>query len=386
MSKEFRSMRKNIWVTGALAALLISPTAHAETYVSDRAAALVVYPFLISAAGLADTEIQLTNTSNQLARVQCFYVNATGRCSLSDTPCFDIALGEVSGCPLAQDICIPQWLETDFLIFITARQPLAWQVGEGLRAADIPLDGVAFRGPTGESNAGTRVPPFADEGVPAIGELKCYVVDGEGNPTDRNVLKGEATIVATDAFFEPGDSAKYNAVGFRAIEGANNGDNQLRLGGEGAEYDGCPNVLILNHFFDFAPNFAFDSPNGVGTILNLVPCTENFVNQFPTRVKAQYLVFNEFEQRFSTSSHVDCFFADFISLIDTPDPTRSIFSVFVGGTITGQTRIRGVDGGLIGVAIETVNILDPPSTMSAFNLHIQGEREGQSDIVTVFNP
>jgi hypothetical protein len=285
---------------------------------------------------------------------------------------------------LAADLCLPQWIETDFKLYITARQPLAWRASEGLLAADIPLDGVAFRGPTGESNAGTRVPPF-DDGPIAVGELKCYVVDGEGRPSERNVLKGEATLVAPNEIFSPGESAKYNAIGFRALEGANDGDNRLRLGGDGAEYDGCPNVLILDHFFDFAPQPAIEA-SFVATLLNLVPCTENFVTQVPTRVTAQYLVFNEFEQRFSTSAPVECFFFDLISLIDTPDPSRSIFSVFVGGTVTAQTRIRGVNGGLMGVALETVNLFNPPASVAAFNLHVQGEREGQSDIVTVVGP
>ena len=34
---------------------------------------------------------------------------------------------------------------------------------------------------------------------------------------------------------------------------------ELVLGGDEAEYNGCPNVLILNHFFDFAINRASGS-------------------------------------------------------------------------------------------------------------------------------
>ena len=44
--------------------------------------------------------------------------------------------------------------------------------------------------------------------------------------------------------------AKHNAVGIRAIEGAVNDDKELILGGDGAEYEGCPETLILNHLFD----------------------------------------------------------------------------------------------------------------------------------------
>jgi len=363
-------MRKSVWVAGFLGAVLTSQVARAETYVSDQAAALVVFPAISVFEGGAaeDTLIQMSNTSNQLVAVQCYYVNATGTCSISGDAC-----QEASDCPSAIDLCIPQWVETDFRLYITARQPLAWRASEGLQAADLPLDGVAFRGPTGESNASTRVPPFQDESGQAVGELKCYALEGDGTPSDRNVLKGEATLISP----EPYSPSKYNALGFRAIEGAVNDDNRLRLGGEEAEYDGCPNVLILNHFFDGAIDPATDGPP-IETDLILVPCTENFVNQIPTRVTAQYLVFNEFEQRFSTSAPVDCYFVSQISNIDTPDETRSIFSVFVSGTITGQTRIRPVNSGLMGVAFEYHG-----DTAAAFNLNVQGEREGQSDILTV---
>ena len=123
----------------------------------------------------------------------------------------------------------------------------------------------------------------------------------------------------------------------------------------------------------------FTIDKSIFTLLTLVPCTENFLTQTPARVTAQYLVFNEFEQRFSTSAPVDCFFLNLLSLIDTTDPERSIFSAFVSGTLTGQTRIRAVNGGLIGVAVEAHGI----GHTDAFNLHVQGEREGASDVVTV---
>jgi hypothetical protein len=370
-------MRNRLAVIGILGlALSNSSVARADTYASDQSAALVVYPGIASGLGV-DTLIQISNTSTQLAAVQCYYVNVVGRCSLSDAPCIDI--GQLSTeCPSDADLCIPNWVETDFKFYITGRQPLAWTASEGLQAADLPLDGVAFRGPTGESNASSRIPPFpeTDSGLGA-GELKCYVVNGDGTPSDRNVLKGEATLI-----FEPtADTAKYSALGFRAIEGAVGPDNVLTLGGPEAEYDGCPAVLILNHFFDAAVDPATDG-QVFATGLVLVPCTENFVNQVPTSVTAQYLVFNEFEQRFSTSAPVDCFSFSVLSVIDTPDPDRSIFSVFVSGTIAGQTRIRGVNGGLMGLSLESaIGGLYGFST-DASNLHVQGEREA-SDIITV---
>ena len=57
----------------------------------------------------------------------------------------------------------------------------------------------------------------------------------------------------------------------------------------------------------------------VGTDLTLVPCTEDFENQRPelSKTTAQFLVFNEFEQRLSTSTTVECFKEIRLSNIDT---------------------------------------------------------------------
>jgi hypothetical protein len=75
-------------------------------------------------------------------------------------------------------------------------------------------------------------------------------------------------------------------------------------------------------------------------------------------VTAQFLIYNEFEQRFSTSRSVDCLLSGPISRIDTSQPGRSIFSASVAGTVAGQTRITGVNGGLIGAA--TLSFCAPP--------------------------
>jgi hypothetical protein len=365
-------MKKMHWksLAAGFLSLAIAGSARADTVASDRAAALVVFPFILGApdSGI-DTTVQLSNTSTEPVAVHCFYVNAIGQCSVTGDPCL-----ETPDCPEAFDLCIPQWVETDFDVYLTARQPIAWQAGHGLLTDDLPLDGVTQAGPNGQSNAGTRVPPFGEDGV-GEGELKCYAVNGDRTPSDRNVLIGDSTLSIRPAMSQPLDVAKYSAVGFRAIEGANNGDDELILGGPDAEYDGCPNVLILDHFFDSATDPV--SGEGIVSSVILTPCTENFLDQAPTPIAVQYLVFNEFEQRFSTSHPVDCFFLSRLSHIDTSSTTRSIFSVFVGGTLAGQTRIHGVNGGLIGIGATLSG-----NSLAEFNLHTQGEREAP-DIITV---
>jgi len=153
----------------------------------------------------------------------------------------------------------------------------------------------------------------------------------------------------------------------------------------GPEYDGCANILLLDHFLDGAA----DPISGLSVVtdLTLVPCTQDYLRQNPNKTTVQFLVFNEFEQRFSTSTPVTCFKEFRLSNIDTTTNVKSIFSAAVNGTLTGQTRIRGValddpshGDTLIGVAREfrcgpgsTLAACNVVST-SAFNLHSQGRR------------
>jgi hypothetical protein len=61
-------------------------------------------------------------------------------------------------------------------------------------------------------------------------------------------------------------------------------------------YAPCPNVLILNHFFEGA---ATGIGGVVDTELVLAPCSEDLGAASATlQVLAQMLVYNEFEQRF----------------------------------------------------------------------------------------
>jgi hypothetical protein len=191
--------------------------------------------------------------------------------------------------------CVPGWQETDFRLRLTPKQPIMWTVSRGLERlplADVPTNGYF--------NDGSIVPSPEN---PMVGELKCVQVDEDEAPVDRNDLKGEATIetvasaVPAGSFNGDGvyvDSRGYNAIGIQAIEGANDGDNTLVLG---QEYNACPNVLVLDHFFDDA-----EVPAGVEqkvrTHLTLVPCSEDFNLQAPISTTVQFLVFNEFEQRF----------------------------------------------------------------------------------------
>jgi len=385
-------MRWLSWLGAVAAVLMFVGVGAAAAVTSDRAAAIVDFPAIAVGpivgaevdgalsdlnggylkAGSIETLVQLSNVSDLPVNAHCFYENANAHCTVNGVICNPLLPPPDCG------MCVPGWNEIDFWVRLTPRQPMAWVASEGLTSFKLP------------GNTGSRIPPVPE--VPFIGALKCIVVDDTGTPTDQNVLKGEATFVETEiptgATSEPGLSeaddpevniAKYNAVGIRAYEGAVNDDRELVLGGPEPEYEGCPSVLILNHFFDgvVSPANPPASDDEVITGLVLVPCEEDFLRQIPGSTVVQYLVFNEFEQRFSTSRTVDCQQALQLSMIDTTQPDRSIFSAGVAGTTVGQTRMAPLQGGLLGMAIEFHG-----DQAAAFNLHYQGERE-EPDLITL---
>lgn len=483
---------------------------------SDHPAAILIFPkLLVDTANGLDTVVRLSNVSNTSLNVFCFYVNTTPVCAIPEGSCFPDrrSCSAVVGGQTSIVECFSQWQPTDFVFRLTPNQPTGWLVSEGQsvncldlagvcsnnagmaceRNTDcgvgnhcvfppcLPLDGgpLGRRGPNGELNEGAI--PLSPED-PFIGELKCIAVDETLAPIARNDLIGEVIIGRTES--GPKDAievAGYNAIGIPAIPGTGNRDDTLVIGGpaQQAEYEGCPNVLILDHYADGAVDPAVTnvcqadgtcSVTGVAcattaecadnrcvanqctvtgtacaaesdcdntcvgdtctlsgescvgdddctspdfqarvvTNLTLVPCTEDFENRELdlSRTVAQFLVFSEFEQRFSTSVTVDCFKEIRLSNIGSAtDNDRSIFSAGVLGTLTGQTRIRGVvspineregRGGnaLIGVAEEfrcggprysfpLCNFVDQPENVvsaTAKNLHFQGRRP-QPDFV-----
>ncbi len=381
----------------AIAGLAVLAVAPVSATTSDDPAAILVYPkVVVDTSGEwgppSDTLLTITSNPTQSAPKQahCFHVNSTGNCANSaNEPCRTSA-----DCDNPVP-CVPNWAETDFDIFITPNQPLAWYASEGLSRGEFPIEGPGlcynpvsqtYLGPCfsqfqcgpgyvcqitkesgGLNNVGSLIPPVAND--PYIGSLTCVQFDPASNPpvpdtsATRNALTGDASIIALDSNTSKAvDVAKYNAVGFRRLPEGGNTDGELFLGGPNAEYEGCGNVVILDHFFDNATDpmsvagEGSNSSNGVFTTeLTLVPCGNDFTAIEPGDVVAQMLVFNEFEQRFSTSARVDCLYNKRISNIDTPNSNRSIFSAGVAGTIAGQTRIQGAGGaetgnGLTGVA------------------------------------
>jgi hypothetical protein len=193
-------------------------------------------------------------------------------------------------------------------------------------------------------------------------------------------LTGEATLIDRDSHA----TLKYRAITVQGLPG-NNDDNTLLL--NDVEYDTCPRVLLLNHFFDDAPDPVLSTP--VRTHLTLVPCSMDLESTIPGSATVQFEVFNEFEQRLSASLPVTCFADTALSAIDgNTQPERSIFNFAQQGTLVGQTRIRPIidthsilGHGVVAIAEE---LRDGGRTGSALNLHfIRGNL--QADVIVLPN-
>lgn len=508
--RAFLSLR--LLAVGIAALAFAAPVRVSADIASDHPAAILVFPkLLVDTANGLDTLIRIANVAESPLNVYCYYVNVTPVCSIPGGSCFPDRLScqATVGGQIFIGTCEPQWQPTDFIFRLTREQPTGWLVSRGqtvnCRQMDgvcsqdgttacqrdtqcgvgnrcvlppcLPLDGgpLGRSGPGGQINEGA-IPLSPDD--PFIGELKCIAVDETLAPVARNDLIGTALIGKLDSGpTEAVEIAGYNAVGIPAIPGKGNRDDTLVIGGpeDVAEYEGCPNILILDHYFDGAVDpilanvcqpddtcsisgspctsdedcltnrcaddqctvtgtacaddtdcanrcagntctlsgarclsddecVSSDFRVRVATDLTLIPCTQDFENRRLelSRTTAQFLVFNEFEQRFSTSRLIDCFKEIQLSNMETGDNTRSIFSAGVAGTLTGQSRIRGVvneenagKGGntLLGIAEEfrcagaeyEFPVCDRVESDrlvggSAKNLHFQGRRP-QSDFI-----
>ncbi len=422
MSTKTGNMRRAI-LSGMVGAAIVgwfAGSARADV-ASDQPGAILIYPkVVVDTLGVfgppTDTEIQITNTSNSIIGARCFLVDATSYCSnLPTQPC--TAATEADPNPLnhrcpSGGVCLPKWQENDFNLTLTKRQPVSWKASEGLPVLPCDESGSSCFG--GQTNAGSSIPKTQTD--PFFGEIKCVEVNKDTfvptdgyNPANNAAgdLKGEATIVSV----APGetdhvDARKYNAValqtcttppaGGTCVPPGTSPSDQLVIGGPNPEYNGCPNVLILNHLFDGAtvPTHAGTVSESVVTDLTLVPCGEDFATPGATMnaITLQFLVYNEFEQRFSTSTNFTCFTEVRLSDIDTrPGPfgdMSSIFNVNVSGTLSGQTRIRSVEGattanGVIGVSEAFWDCTSGPNgtCSAAANLHFTGNRTDKSDSI-----
>jgi hypothetical protein len=356
-----RTVKWNVFLPGlcglAVALGAVASGVRADV-TSEKAASILVFP-KISVNTTYDTVILIANTSNSMVHAHCNYVDAR---------LFDIITG--SPCTRPSATCQSIWQETDFDIWLTKQQPTHWTVSTG-RLVD-PTDG--FGSPGSGFDPG-RVPPKS----PFEGELKCVQVTPDGSPLAGNHLKGEA-LLKTVSGPATGDTARYNAIGIEANPNVAP-SNPLVL--DDNTYNACPEKLWVNHIAEFAAEPVgeqFGATTSVNTELTLVPCSEDFENQQPKSVTIQFLVYNEYEERFSASTTVTCYLSVNLSDIDSiSTPRSSVFSTGVLGTAVAMTEITpvinndGTSGGVIGVARRTVQLGTAGASASVFHsIHTTG--------------
>lgn len=415
------SSSRGLVVRGIAAAtsLLMAGSVWAQVVTVDRGAGLIIYPKIVSdPSGLlssgpaVDTVIQLTNTSGTATTLECFYVDATSHCTNGGSIPDPVG----GACRTGTDcnpggVCAPQWVEQDFPLQLTANQSIGWQASTGIQTTGLCTKAAA--GDPAFPQLGQPCSANADCGPgtcvtlpvgsvaplsPGVfqGELKCLQVNDSTNniPVNRNDLVGTATIY--DVTQTTVDTRSYNAIGIQAVlsNGATQNDTTLCLGpntlsGEcpaPGEYAQCPATLILDHFFDGAHS----QGSTVLTDATFVPCSENLENGVAQPItQLQFLVYNEFEQRFSTSTQLDCFLETQLSHIDRRpgQESASVFNVAVQGTLTGQTRVRPVQNGQAGIGNGVLAVLEEFRTdmngthSAAYNINYTGVTTNRGDFI-----
>lgn len=179
----------------------------------------------------------------------------------------------------------------------------------------------------GKSGNGTMIPPLP-QGF--RGMMLAFPVDGDGNAVGHNVLIGSVAFKTS-----AGPYGGYNMVGFRSLNGEAGEPGVLHFNGVDLELWPSSTLLMHGHFFT-------DTDTAQSDRLVLVT-PPNLITGAYYGTTMQFLVYNEFEQRFSTSRLLpSCYFESEITNIDTPQNARSIFARGVSGTVFGQTRIRPV--------------------------------------------
>ena len=366
MSERGRSMAKRVLTTAvtscvAVAAVLLAmlPRVEAQLVASDRTAGYIVFPDVevdligqFSPGRSVDTIFELTNTATTGCRiVHCFYVDATNHCANAPSrACRTSADCGGGSCGIFSGTAPDCRYTRNFWVSLSAGQAIGWSAGHG---GVVPPDRDCSRPDL------AIIPPVGNDVV--IGELKCVEV-ADSNPgappINANDLKGEATISeVADGLPGAVDVRSYNAIGFPTVatDLAPQTQGAICLGAtaspgslcEVATNAACPNTIVMNHWFDFAPGVT--SPGPIFTNLILAPCSEDLNILGPgisPATTVQFLIYNEFEQRFSASTSLSCLRKMQLSEIDTaPGGAQlSIFSVYVQGTLTGQTRIHPVLG------------------------------------------
>ena len=207
----------------------------------------------------------------------------------------------------------------DFQVMLTPNQPISWLASRGV-----------FSG-------GTAVPPFS-----STGELKCVVLPLEESVSAHNTIQGRAAVFGAD-----GQTIGYSAVGFlRLTDGPLT--NEIDL--DGVTYTQCPDK---QHFVILASDPADPSAQSE---LVIAPCSEDLENLNPATTVVQLLVYNEFEEVFSSSTSVTCSFRRKLLQIS------NVFAAATLGSPTAHLIVQGVQSPILAMVIDRFRTPPAPAT------------------------
>jgi hypothetical protein len=334
MNRMRAARRATVFIAGAVTWGWVALSTAGASTTTDTGASILIFPNVVVDA-TQKTVIQITNISNQLQHLRCFYIDGA-TCD-----------------------------STEFAIVLTRQQPTFWVAARGrpVRRRD-DLTGI---------DPGV-VPPVASG---FRGSLYCVAVDDAMMPINTNALTGVATLKANGG----PDVAKYNAVGLVGTD-SNDGNDTLCIGGgvspacpSGAEYEGCPLGTLLDHSADFAEDPLIGSGSSVQTVLTIVPCTYDFINQMAGTSNVFLNIHDEFEGTYSASTSVGCWLSQPLSSINP------VFSLGGMGSTYAQTRLSPSGTGFVAVGQE-IRTGSGLRASVGVNMHNDGEFAG-SDLLTL---
>lgn len=427
----------------AVALGLLTAGARADV-TTERGASILAFPKVL-ADGTADTIIQIANTSNNMVHARCFYVNA----QLLDPdrpedPVFnprqwfeiDFVIWLTKQQPTSWQVSTGRFINPSDGCF-------AGNTINPLLCKDAGIDPGA-------------IPPVPADFVGELKCIEVDMSDNpiggnhlKGEATIKygpDVAKYNAIgIEGTERAGETGNELRLDQPG-------NTPPEEPPVG----QYNACPNVLIVNHLAEGkidpviadqnfggtcetapaqpaeqqpvkpnrceidadccnegeSPPCARVCENGSSIVvdpltsrltsltsatvtdLTLIPCTQDFEEQIPGRVKIQIEVYNEFEQFFSASTTVECWQNFRLYEVQSPnDPERSPFHFTNLGTPVAQTRLLPAEGSGAVIGVQGVLRADAQSRLTRvlLNLHTEDDRltetEGEIiDVITLSGP
>lgn len=266
-------------ITALASAVLALAGAAPVAATTMRGSSLLTFPLVLVDGG-RDTVIELTNITNLLQYVQCFYVDG----ALSNPA--------LPPGPLNPPLCT----QSTFTLKLTRQQPTFWVASQGR-----PVRG---------RDALTGIDPGTVPALPPgfTGYLRCVVLDASGAPIATNALIGSASLRDTSGL----DISRYAAIGQQA-GGATNTDATLCLGSAttgpcaGAdEYDSCAMYSRFEHFAAGGEDPLAGAGSAVDGEFVFIPCSHDHASGTPSTTAALLLVTNPFEEILSAQFPVTC--------------------------------------------------------------------------------